>query len=105
MNEKQPNRIFAQRSLDGQVVGEIAAIAILHDEIDIVLRLFAVEQRDNILMVQLGELFENFDLFAQEILRFGQALLGDALYGDGEVGFLCEWKRRLIDLNYSNENR
>lgn len=39
-------------------------------------------------MMQLRQLLEYFDFFAEKILRLGQALLGDALYGDREIWFL-----------------
>lgn len=88
LNEENPNRVFAQRALDRQVIGEITAIAILHHQVDIVLWLFAVEKRHNVLMMQLGQLLEYFDFLAEKILRLCQALLGDALYGHGETRFL-----------------
>ena len=83
LNEKYPNCIFAECSFDGQVVSQVTAVAVLHHQVYIMLRLFAVEQRHHIFMVQLGELLEYFDFFAEKILRLRQALLGDTFYGHG----------------------
>lgn len=83
LNKKNPYRVLAQRSLHRQIVREITAIAILHDQVNIVLWLFAVEQHNDVLMMQLCEFFQNFDFLSEKILWLCQALLGDAFYGDG----------------------
>lgn len=88
LNEEQPNGVLTEGSLDLQVVGEVASIAILHDQKDIRLRLLAVEQGHHIVVVQLGQLFEDFDFLAQKVLRLGEALLGDGFDSDGETRFL-----------------
>lgn len=88
LNKKQSDGIFAERSFDRQVICKVTAIAIFHDKIHIMLGLFTVQKSNDIFMVQLCELFKNFDFLSQKILRFSQALLGDTLYGNGKTGFL-----------------
>lgn len=88
LDEEQPNGVLTEGSLDLQVVGEVASIAILHDQKDIRLRLLAVEQGHHVVVVQLGQLFEDFDFLAQKVLRLGEALLGDGFDSDGETRFL-----------------
>lgn len=83
LNEKDPDCVLTECSLHCQVIGQITAIAVLHDEVNIVLRLFAVQQRHDIFMVKFRELFEYFNFLAEKILRFCQALLGDTFYGHG----------------------
>lgn len=53
----------------------------LHNQIHIAVGLLAVEQSDDVLVMQLGELLQNFDLFAEQILRFVDVLLRDAFDG------------------------
>lgn len=48
-----------------EIVSEIATIAVLHHQIDVLRCFLAVQQRHHILMVQLSQLLENFNLFLQ----------------------------------------
>ena len=41
----------------------------------------AVEQGDNVVVVQLGQLLQDLDLLAQQVLALGQVLLRDRLDG------------------------
>jgi hypothetical protein len=75
----------------------ISTVTHLHDEIDIVLRLFAIEQRHDILVMQFCEFLEDLDLLAQQVLRLGQALLRDALDGDG-IMFLRMEKEKIMSV-------
>lgn len=57
----------------------------LHDQADAILGLLAVQQSHHILMVQLGELLQDLDLLAEQILRLQLSLLRDALDGHRHV--------------------
>lgn len=79
-----------------EIIHEIAAIAVLHDQVDVLRRLLAVKQRDDILVVQLSQFLENFDFLLQKVLRPGKVLLGDPLYGHLLFGVLI-WGEKKCD--------
>lgn len=83
--EEQSDCVFAEAALLLEVLAELAAVAVLHDQVDVVLGLLAVVQADHILMLQLSQFFEYFDFFLERRRRFGEVLLHDDLHGDLQV--------------------
>lgn len=51
--EEEPNGVLAERAFAVQVVSQVAAVAILHDEKDMILRFFTVKESDDVLVLQL----------------------------------------------------
>lgn len=60
----------------------------LHHQVHVRGGLLAVEQRDDVLVMQFGELLEDFDLLAEQVLRLADVFLCDALDGHRRVGTL-----------------
>lgn len=81
LSEKQANRVLAQRPFSAQVVRQVPAIAVLHDEVDVSGRLPTLEQRDDIFMMEFREFLEDGDFLGEEGLGLGQVLLRDGFYG------------------------
>lgn len=77
----------------GEVIGQIAAVAVLHHEKDELSRLLALEQLHHILVVAGGQLLENLDLLLQQILRPLHILLRDSLDRHLLLGVLWKGKR------------
>ena len=83
--EEQSDCVLAEAALLFQVLAQFAAVAVLHDQVDIVLRLLTIVQTDHVLVLQLSQFFEYFDFFLQRTWRFGQVLFHDDLDGHLQV--------------------
>ena len=83
--EEQSNCVFAKAALLLQVLAQFAAVAVLHDQVDVVLSFLAVVEADHVLVLQFSQFFEYFDFFLQRTWRFGQILFHDDLDGHLQV--------------------
>lgn len=85
--QEEADGILTQRAFLQEILRQVSPIAVLHDEMNMVGGFLAVEQGDHVFVMQLGQLLENFDFLAEEILRLCQVLLGDALDGHRQLRF------------------